>query len=610
MTKTWFPYSLILFCLFIYSCKEEAQYRPSVEWVERKQEVNWNATRQYYLNSIDSTIVLLEQLEKPDLKENDARKIFITVRREFKKAEPYAAYLNPAVGKLVNGAALPVFKEDNRQILPPIGLQKIEETIFEGNISNTQFTSEVEVTKGYLKILREGILERELNPGRFFTATHQQLLGILSLSISGFDTPVSQQGIKEVFTSLESLVEVYNLSIRKIILQKDSSLDKAFLKKIEAAQEMVNKNQDFESFDRFTFIKDHINPITLDWVKIRQRSGLFEDPGNKPFNMDTPSFFEEDSFNIDYFLPAVNRSNSNEKIALGKILFNEEKLSANRTMSCATCHIPGKAFQDNRRFSLDNRGNDLERNTPTLIYSVLQKNFFWDGRADDLENQISLVFTEEKEFNTQIHSFSANFLEEPRYQELFEQAFKTSSFGRKEIIDAISLYIASLNSFNSRFDRNMRGEEDTFTKEEKLGFNVFMGKALCATCHFIPLTNGTVPPFYLESEKEVIGVPATVKNLELDEDNGAYWIYKVAIHKGAFKTPTLRNIEVTAPYMHNGVYNTLEEVIDFYDSGGGAGLGFDMPFQTLPADSLNLTEEEKRALVAYLKTLTDTGEFK
>jgi cytochrome c peroxidase len=145
------------------------------------------------------------------------------------------------------------------------------------------------------------------------------------------------------------------------------------------------------------------------------------------------------------------------------------------------------------------------------------------------------------------------------------------------------------------------------TDEEILGFNLFMGKALCASCHFMPLTNGTVPPFFSETEREVIGVPKTAQNEVWDDDPGFYVMYKEPAHWGMFKTPTVRNVEVTAPYMHNGIYETLEEVVDFYNQGGGTGLGFDIPHQTLPFDNLDLSQKEQKALVAYMKTLTDEG---
>ncbi|MEO0528821.1 MAG: cytochrome-c peroxidase, partial [Bacteroidota bacterium] len=113
------------------------------------------------------------------------------------------------------------------------------------------------------------------------------------------------------------------------------------------------------------------------------------------------------------------------------------------------------------------------------------------------------------------------------------------------------------------------------------------------------------PPFFMETEKEVIGVPETAANKQLDDDLGFYWRFNKELHRGMFKTPTVRNAELTAPYMHNGVYNSLEEVMNFYNLGGGGGLGFDLEFQTLPFDNLQLTKKEEKALVAFVKTLTD-----
>lgn len=130
----------------------------------------------------------------------------------------------------------------------------------------------------------------------------------------------------------------------------------------------------------------------------------------------------------------------------------------------------------------------------------------------------------------------------------------------------------------------------------------------CGTCHFAPLFNGTVPPAYTQTESEVIGVPsrAVTRNAGIDPDLGRFVITRRPTQRHAFKTPTLRNVELTAPYMHNGVYRTLEEVLDFYNRGGGAGIGSEVPNQTLPFDKLDLTTTEQRAIIAFLRTLTDT----
>ena len=180
-----------------------------------------------------------------------------------------------------------------------------------------------------------------------------------------------------------------------------------------------------------------------------------------------------------------------------------------------------------------------------------------------------------------------------------------------EIRNAIASYVRSLMPFNAKIDLYFAGKA-TLTASETNGFNLFAGKAKCATCHFIPLYSGTVPPWYNNSESEVIGVPKSNvwKNAVVDGDLGRYKLNQLAPLKYSFKTPTVRNSEKTAPYMHNGVYNTFEEVIKFYELGGGNGIGMNLEYQTLPFDNLQLTEKEKQDIISFIKTLTDTSESK
>ena len=153
----------------------------------------------------------------------------------------------------------------------------------------------------------------------------------------------------------------------------------------------------------------------------------------------------------------------------------------------------------------------------------------------------------------------------------------------------------------------MQGLENTLSEDEIFGFNLFMGKAACATCHFPPAFNGTVPPKYMETEFENLGVPKnnSFEHPALDEDPGQYFPYEVEEKRSFFKTSTVRNIQLTGPYMHNGVYETLEEVMDFYNVGGGQGMGLEVPYQTLPSDSLKLSDQESKAIIAFMQTLTD-----
>jgi cytochrome c peroxidase len=160
--------------------------------------------------------------------------------------------------------------------------------------------------------------------------------------------------------------------------------------------------------------------------------------------------------------------------------------------------------------------------------------------------------------------------------------------------------------FNAKIDHFFKGQIG-LTDSEINGFNLFAGKAKCATCHFIPLYNGTIPPWYNNTESEVIGVPKNNvwSNAVVDEDVGRYNLNQLDPLKYSFKTPTIRNIAKTAPYMHNGIYTTLEEVVKFYEMGGGNGIGTKLAYQTLPFDNLQLSSKEKQDIIAFLKILTD-----
>jgi cytochrome c peroxidase len=172
--------------------------------------------------------------------------------------------------------------------------------------------------------------------------------------------------------------------------------------------------------------------------------------------------------------------------------------------------------------------------------------------------------------------------------------------------------VRATKSFNSPVDQYLRGEISIIDEDVRKGFNLFMGKALCGTCHFAPTYSGLVPPSFTENESEVIGVPHDpfVRPLRLDPDLGRYENGRARDHaphlKHSFKTPTVRNVALTAPYMHQGAYPTLASVVDFYNRGGGKGLGLTVPYQTLPFDQLNLNTQEQQALIRFMESLTDT----
>jgi cytochrome c peroxidase len=598
MNKKQISLILSVAILVLFSCKSETK-------AELEPLVRFDKVQTYVIDNLQQSLDLLDQIKTSENKE-ESIKLFKNARIAFKKAEPFGAYLTAENTLRVNGPPLPIYSEDSGSILPPTGLQAIEETLFEEEIDRAKLISQINITQGFMRYILRDAKELSMYDRRFFIPLHQQLLRIFTLGLSGFDTPTSLWGIEESIVCLESFKDVYQIGIGDTISTLNQDLNGRFLKNIDDAILYIQKNKDFESFDRYTFGREHLNKLTKDWIQIRKTFG-YTPPNALAINFDAPTFFEENSFNEDFFRLTYNRNPSKEAIELGKSLFNDKRLSANGDLSCVSCHNVGLAYQDGLRVARGKNNIELERNTPTLINTIYQKKFFWDGTAPGLQNQITSVFDNENEFDNNAHSIMAStVLQDSVYIKQMKAAYPNKKIKRSLIVRALAAYTSTLNAMNSRFDRNMRGEISDFTDKERLGMNLYMGKALCATCHFIPLTNGTVPPLFLETEKEIIGVPKTAANKELDEDVGFYTVFKEDIHKFMFKTPTVRNAELTAPYMHNGAYNTLEEVMGFYNKGGGGGLGFDLPHQTLPFDNLNLTEEEIDALIAFTKTLTDT----
>jgi cytochrome c peroxidase len=303
-------------------------------------------------------------------------------------------------------------------------------------------------------------------------------------------------------------------------------------------------------------------------------------------------------------------------VDLGRTLFFDPILSSTNDRSCASCHDPARAFTDGAPKSLAlGRDGTLDRNAPTLINAVHSRRFFHDLRAMRVSDVVAHVLTNEREFNTGLLDVVGRLRTSDEYITMFSRAFSapaTSAIDPTNIGIAISAYLTTLVSFDSRVDRYLRGEDVTLSDSERRGFDLFMGKAACASCHFPPTFAGYVPPSFTESESEIIGVPlrrATEKAVADPDPGRAGGIVRenAVIYRGSFKTPTVRNVALTAPYFHNGSYDRLEDVVDFYVRGGGAGIGLSVPYQTLPFEKLELTARDQRDLVAFMEALTDTA---
>jgi cytochrome c peroxidase len=313
-----------------------------------------------------------------------------------------------------------------------------------------------------------------------------------------------------------------------------------------------------------------------------------------------PVFFAQPILAQDN-MPATNVT-TDIGATLGRVLFYDKRLSTNQTVSCSSCHQREHGFSDPRAFSVGFNGGLTGRNSMSLSHArwYQRKHFFWDERANTLEDQVLMPIQNATEMGMTLEALTNRLATEPFYVELFTSAFGTPAVTSDRISRALAQFVRSIVSVRSKYDMGVTNGFQNFTPQENLGRQIFFGQvgnATCAACHgtdnFVPgpaLNNNGLEFPYVDK-----GVGAITLNPADD---------------GKFKVPSLRNIELTGPYMHDGRFTTLEQVVEFYNSGVVNNPNLSPPLLNPPGQGpgprrLNLTIGEKAALVAFLKTLTD-----
>lgn len=569
------------------------------------------AAAAYYDKCLDtlSFVMLKFQSASRRTKNRDSLiKHFFQSRNAYKKAEFFIDIFDPFIARKLNGPDLLKIDSDApTDSMKPHGLQTIEAILYASDIDAGRLNAEIGLFIQNINQLRN-------DPDRIYyfrddkiwEAMRLGVFRIISLGITGFDAPLSFHSLPETRAVLSCMFRTIQLYKKNITAAEYNEARRLF----DLADSYLDQHNNFNTFDRLSFIRNHINRISAWITTCSKKLGYINYNQLTPLNPDAPHLFASGIMNVSFFSPNELYQLTPQRIALGKRLFYDTRMSGNGSRSCASCHQPQKAFTDGLQKPKDLSGNKLLlRNTPTLWNAVFQKNQFYDSRAMTLEIQLSTVVHDPDEMNGSLADQVPKLLADKEYYALFREAYPESNecINEYTIANAISSFMRSLVSLNSRFDRYMRRQTDSLTANEKNGFNLFMGKAKCGTCHYAPVFNGLIPPQYQETESETLAVPADEKPTStLDEDPGRFAFTKLPFHKHSFKTSTVRNAALTAPYMHNGVFKTLEAVIDFYNDGGGAGRGIILETQTLPTDKLNLTKKEKKDIIAFLHTLTDT----
>ena len=293
-------------------------------------------------------------------------------------------------------------------------------------------------------------------------------------------------------------------------------------------------------------------------------------------------------------IPANNPMTA-EKVALGEKLYFDKRLSANGTVSCAVCHDPANAFTDLEAVSTGASGNLGTRNAPTILNAMFSERLFWDGRAGSLEEQAKQPLTSPAEMGMGSYDHVvARVSAIPEYQKTFRRVFGRAGITIDTIAKAIAAYERTQVSGNSQFDRFINGEETAISDAQKRGWKLFSGKAKCIDCHSF----STESPFFTDFKFHNTGIGA-------NSDSGRFLITRKTTDIAAFKTPTLRDVELTRPYMHNGALKTLLDVVKFYNQGGEENPNLDKKMQPL-----GLTDEEMSDLVEFLRSLTSPDVLK
>lgn len=605
MNKKQIVFLLIFLCSIIYAWKTDTEKNTP------QQEI-----RNYLIQELEGIFKCLDAAKDNIEYQKKIIVLYHRSRKHYKHIEFFVEHYSPREAKYyINGALVPKFMEESEHpIVYPKGFQRIEELLFSDdfNKNKEELLTEFADLNKMLHHIYDYYVGVKINESLLLEICQLELFRIASMNLNGYDATISKTTIQEIdwcFDGLLKVLQSFHSKVEKNINAKIKLNQLA--NKIFSAKKYLKKNQDYDSFNRLVFIVDYINDINKDIVSFHNLCGLPWTINKQALNLNSEFLFSEKSFNLQYFsMYYYDTVNLKEQANLGKILFYDPILSSNNKRACASCHNSAKGFTDglDKSIALDSEIK-LSRNAPTLLNVIFQKAFFYDGRAYQLEQQIADVVHNKDEMGSDLNEVVKKLRLSNEYKSLFKKAFPYSSdsvITAYSIQKAITEYEKTLISLNSKFDNYLKGDKKVLNAREINGYNVFAGKALCGSCHFFPLFNGTVPPLYNESEYEVIGTPGTKQNQYLDEDIGRYVVTKVQEHNNAFKTPTVRNITLTAPYMHNGIYNTLEEVVEFYHKGGGAGFNYDVKNQTLPFDSLQLSKTEEEDIILFLKTLTDT----
>ncbi len=574
-----------------------------------------------------SEINLIEKIKSSNMQsESDLENIRVEIgktRDLLKGMDFWFRYLEPTVYKQVNGP-LPV--EWDTEVF-----EKFEKPYKrEGaglTLAYLYLQEEQPDKKILLQLVEAGLkatatysadsITKELgNHQHFFFCNRLFILNLAAIYTTGFECPDTSRVIPELRSMLKDVHQTYQAFNESY---PATSLKAEYIELYKRLETFVEtQSSHYSSFDHFTFIKDYINPLfALNQQMIKEYKVRSKSVVDYSLSRTSTSIFSKSLYAGQnpkgIFLRVTDENALSEIDRLGKLLFYDPILSGNNQRSCVSCHKPTEYFTDTTMrtsVQFDHKGF-LSRNTPSLINVGYNHLVMMDGKHISLQHQTRAVITNSIEMGSDEKECLKKVLNCREYKTAFKKLLKftpqESEVTFEHIISAITFYYSKFSNYDAPFDQAINNNNYLETSARE-GFNLFMSKAQCATCHFVPHFNGVKPP-YVGSEFEVLGVPGDTSFTGLSPDQGRYEVNPAIETLHAFRTGTVRNSGFTGPYMHNGVFSSLLQVIDFYNAGGGAGRGLKVNNQTLSSDSLRLTQAEKMKLIIFLRSLDENISF-
>lgn len=540
-------------------------------------------------------------------------------RLEMKRADFWLRYTDPAAYRLLN-APLPVEWETEvfEKFEKPYKREgggytlahlELDEATPDANKLSAYIDS---AEKACSLFASDSIRSRIGGYSHFFLCNRLFLLNLAAVYTTGFDCPDAERilpELREMLMAVGGIYSSYNESFPNYPLSAEYLDLYRNLIAFTFAQP-----SDATTFDHYSFIRDYVNPLyTMNQALVLKYNVVSKSLVDYSLNKRATSIFDKRLYNGQNAKGIYRRVDDSAALAeieeTGRLLFYDPILSGDNERSCASCHKPGQCFTDTTEATAlhFDRVNHLARNTPSLVNSGFNHLLMADGRHFTLEGQAKDVITNPAEMACDKSEVVKKVLSCSKYKKSFRKLLQFTpqepEVTIEHVTSCLTWYYNKFSAHYSSFDSAMNRYSDLDVAARR-GFNLFMNKAQCATCHFVPQFNGVKPP-YIGSEFEVLGVPGDNGYARLSADSGRYAVNASKETLRAFRTGTIRNAMRTAPYMHNGVFKTLREVIDFYDAGGGAGHGLDPGNQTLSADSLHLSERDKNDLIAFMASLTE-----